>query len=151
MEPHHVVNLGRRWYLVAWDRGREDWRTFRVDRIARPASNGVGFALRPLPLKDPAAFVQRSIKSAPSRFEARVTLHAPAEEIKTVLPTSWGSVEPIDDGSCDFRTGDDDLSWLAVRIAMLGVDFEVREPPELIDYLRALSGILGRAADRGVR
>ena len=76
VEPHTLVNLGRRWYLVAWDRGREDWRTFRVDRLARPAASGVRFTPRRLPARDAAAYVERSITGAPHRFEARVTLHA---------------------------------------------------------------------------
>jgi predicted DNA-binding transcriptional regulator YafY len=58
----------------------------------------------------------------------------------------WGTIEPIDSGSCQFRTGDDDLRWLAVRIAMLGVDFEVHEPPELVQHMGALGERLKRAA-----
>src|SRR5213078_2513201 len=81
VEPHSLVNRGRRWYLVAWDRRREDWRTFRLDRLTRPASTGVGFEARQLPATDAAAYIERSITSAPNRFEARVTLHAPAEEL----------------------------------------------------------------------
>src|SRR5215203_6407961 len=79
VEPHSLVNLGRRWYLVAWDRVREDWRTFRVDRLARPTSSGVRFTPRTLPARDAAAYVEQSITGAPTRYEARVTLHAPAE------------------------------------------------------------------------
>ncbi|HEU0025398.1 MAG TPA: WYL domain-containing protein, partial [Thermoleophilaceae bacterium] len=146
VEPHTLVNRGRRWYLVAWDRRREDWRTFRVDRLERPASTGVGFAPRKLPAKDAAAYVAQSISAAPTRFEARVTLHAGASEIATTVPAHWGTVEPIDGQTCEFRTGDDDLGWLAVRIAMLGVDFEVHEPPELVEHLRGLAERLGRAA-----
>jgi predicted DNA-binding transcriptional regulator YafY len=145
VEPHSLVNLGRRWYLVAWDRRREDWRTFRVDRLARPASTGGRFAPRRLPAKDPAAYVAQSIKGAPSRFEARVTLRAAAEEIASRVPSYWGTVEPIDAQCCEYRTGDDDLGWLALRIAMLGVDFEVHEPPELVEHLRALADRLRRA------
>ena len=97
VEPDSLVNLGRRWYLVAWDRRREDWRSFRVDRLTRPASTGVRFAPRELPTKDAAAFVEQSISRAPSRFEARVTLHAPAEEISRRMPCYGGQLEPIDD------------------------------------------------------
>jgi predicted DNA-binding transcriptional regulator YafY len=68
-----------------------------------------------------------------------------AEKIASRVPAHWGAVEPIDAHSCHFRTGDDDLTWLALRIAMLGVDFEVREPPELVEQLRALAERLGRA------
>jgi predicted DNA-binding transcriptional regulator YafY len=148
VEPHSLVNLGRRWYLVAWDRGRRDWRTFRVDRLTRPASTGVRFSQRTLPAKDAADYVARSMSAWASRFEARVTLYAPAEAVRKRVPSHWGAVEPIDDASCEYRTSDDDLDWLALRIAMLGVEFEVREPPELRDHLRAMGRRLERAAGR---
>jgi predicted DNA-binding transcriptional regulator YafY len=146
VEPHALVNLGRRWYLVAWDRRRQDWRSFRVDRLNRPAATGVRFTPRTLPTKDAAAYVERSISATPTRFEARITLHAPAEEIASRVPAHWGSIEPIDEHRCEYRTGDDDLGWLAVRVAMLGVDFEVHEPPELVERLGALAERLRRAA-----
>lgn len=145
VEPHTLVNLGRRWYLVAWDRRREDWRTFRVDRLDRPASTGGGFAPRELPARDAAAFVERSITTAPSRFEARVTLYASADEVSSRVPAYWGAIVPIDAHRCEYRSGDDDLGWLAVRVAMLGVDCEVHEPPELVEHLRALADRLRRA------
>src|SRR5438034_328150 len=148
VEPHALVNLGRRWYLVAWDRGRADWRSFRIDRLARPASTGVRFRSRSLPGEDPAAFVRNSIIGAPNRFEARVTLRAAADEMAGRVPVHWGTIQPIDAHTCEYRTGDDDLGWLALRIAMLGVDFEVHEPPELAEHLRALAGRLKRAAGR---
>ncbi len=146
VEPHSLVNLGRRWYLVAWDRRRTDWRTFRVDRLDRPAATGGTYTARELPAKDASAYVARSISDAPSRFEARVTVHASAAEIASRLPPYWGTFEPIDAHSCEYRAGDDDLGWLAMRIAMLGVDVEVHEPPELIEHLRGLARRLRRAA-----
>jgi len=146
VEPHALVNTGRRWYLAAWDRGREDWRTFRLDRIARPASTGVRFTPRKLPAKDAATYVRQSITTAPSRFETRVTLHAPASELSGRVPGHWGTIEPIDADTCEYRTGDDDLRWLALRIVMLGVDFEVHEPPELVEQLRELGARIARGA-----
>jgi predicted DNA-binding transcriptional regulator YafY len=146
VEPHAVVNLGRRWYLVAWDRRREDWRTFRVDRVARPASSGVRFVARTLPGEDPAAFVRQSISGAPNRYEARVTLHAPADEVASHVPAQWGTIRPLDADTCEYRTGDDNLRWLALRIAMIGAEFEVHEPPELVEHLRVLADRLARAA-----
>jgi len=146
VEPHSLVNVGRRWYLVAWDRGREDWRTFRVDRLARPTPTGGRFTPRPLPARDAAAYVEQSITAAPHRYEARVTLHAPAGEVAGRIPAHWGTIEEGDDQSCVLRTGDDDLGWLAVRIAMLGVECDVHEPPELAEHLRSLAGRLTRAA-----
>ena len=75
-----------------------------------------------------------------------MTLRAPAEEVRRRAPAHWGSIEPIDELTCEYRTGDDDLGWLALRIAMLGFDFEVQEPPELLEHLRALALRLERAA-----
>ena len=151
VEPHSLVNLGRRWYLVAWDRGREDWRTFRVDRLTGPAATGVRFRARTLPAKDAADYIAKSMSAWKHRFEARVTLHAPAEKVRRRFPSHWGPVEPIDDHTCEYRTGDDDLDWLALRIAMTGVEFEVHEPPELREHLRAMARRLDRAGGSPAR
>ena len=145
VEPHALVNHGRRWYLVAFDRGREGWRTFRIDRLTNPKSAGARFSPRTLPAKDAAAFVAQSITGRPNRYEARVTLRAPADELTARFPSHWGAIRPIDATTCEYTTGDDDLDWLALRIAMLGVDFEVHEPPELVQSLRALALRLSRA------
>jgi predicted DNA-binding transcriptional regulator YafY len=148
VEPHSLVNAGRRWYLVAWDLGREDWRTFRLDRIARPAGMGVRFTERKLPAKDASAYVMQSIRERPNRYVARVVLHAPTEDMRKRLPAGWGSVEPIDGETCEYRTGDDDLDWLALRVVMLRVDFEVRDSPELAERLTEMADRLARAAGR---
>ena len=144
VDPHSLVNAGRRWYLVAWDTGRDDWRTFRLDRLARPASTGVRFDPRELPGRDPAAFVKRSLTSAPSRYEARVTVHASAAHLRT---RRWlgGTIEEVSAERCELRTGDDNLDWLAMRIAMLGCDYDVHEPLELIEKLREVRDRIGRA------
>jgi predicted DNA-binding transcriptional regulator YafY len=147
VEPHSLVNLGRRWYLLAWDRDRRDWRTFRVDRLTGPASTGVRFAPRDPPGGDAAAFVAQSLSAAPNRYEARVTLHAPAEAIRQRVPSQWGRIEPIDERTCEYRTGDDDLGWLALRVAMLGVEFDLHEPPELVEHLAAVAQRLGRSIE----
>ena len=146
VEPHSLVNVGRRWYLVAWDSGREDWRTFRVDRLTRPSSTGARFEARDLPAKDGAAYVAQSLSAAPHRYEARVTLHAPIDSIRRWVPSHWGGLEPIDDHSCEYRTADDDLDWLALRLMMFRVDFEVHEPEELREHVARLAARMKRAA-----
>jgi predicted DNA-binding transcriptional regulator YafY len=148
VEPYSLVNLGRRWYLVGWDRRRDDWRTFRLDRLKRPAATGTRFEARRLPAKDAAAFVEESIAGARTRYEARVTVHASADDLAKRIPYVAGALEPIDANRCEYRTSDDDLDWLAIRIAMLGVDVEVHEPPELVEQLGVLARRLGRAAAR---
>jgi predicted DNA-binding transcriptional regulator YafY len=105
----------------------------------------VRFAARVLPANDPAAFVEQSIRGAPNRYEAHLTLRAGADEIARRFPAHWGTAKALDAHTCEYRTGDDDLRWLALRVAMLGVDFEVHEPPELIEHLQALAGRLERA------
>ena len=145
VEPHSLVNVGRR-YLVAWDHGRVGWRTFRVDRLSRPGATGARFEPRELPAKDGAAYVSQSLSAAPNRYEARVTLHAPFDSMRRWVPGHWGSLEPLDEERCELRTGDDDLDWLALRILMFRVDFEVHEPQELREHVRMLSARMERAA-----
>jgi predicted DNA-binding transcriptional regulator YafY len=141
------VNLGQRWYLLGWDCEREDWRTFRLDRLERPASAGTRFAERALPGGgDAAAYVARNRASASYRHQAHVTLHASAAEVAARYPTTWGTLEPIDERTCSYRTSDDSLDWLAVRIGGLGVDFDVHEPPELAERCRQLAARFARAA-----
>jgi len=148
VEPHALVNRGRRWYLVAWDRGRDDWRTFRVDRLVRPAPGGGRCPPRTLPAADAAAFVEQSITGTSHRYEARVTVHAAADEVAARLPWTASALTPIDAQRCEYRTEDDDLDWLALRIVMLGADVDVHAPPELAPALRAIAGRLERAAGR---
>jgi predicted DNA-binding transcriptional regulator YafY len=148
VEPHSLLNRGRRWYLVAWDLKRDDWRTFRLDRLTRPSPAGVRFAPRTLPAKDAAAYVEQSISAAPNRYEAVITLHAPAGEVADRIPGQWGALEPLDARTCRFTAGDDDVRWLALRIAMLDVDFEVQAPPELVEQMESLAGRLARATGR---
>jgi predicted DNA-binding transcriptional regulator YafY len=146
VEPHSLVKAWRRWYLVAWDCGRGDWRTFRLDRMTRPAATGVRFEPRELPAPDAAAYVGQSLAAAPARYDATVVVHAPAKELAS---KRWlgGTVEPVDDERCLYRTSDDNLDWLAIRVAMIGYEIEVQGPPELVERLREL----GARIERGTR
>jgi predicted DNA-binding transcriptional regulator YafY len=148
VEPHRVVHTGWRWYLVAWDVGRSDWRTFRVDRIDAKVKikTSTRFKPRKPPGGDFAAFVSKSLSSIPYPYRARVTLHAAVEDIAKKIPASAGVLEAIDEHRCTFNTGDHSLEMLAVHLTMIGVDFEVHEPPALIEHIRRLSDRLSRAA-----
>lgn len=140
VEPHRMVNWGRRWYLVAWDTERQDWRTFRVDRIAPRTPTGPRFTPRELPEGDVAAYVSRRVSSAAWRYRARVRVHAPAEVIAERITPAVGTVEPIDGHTCVLDTGADTIDTLAVYLGLLGVDFDVTDPPELVAHLRTLAG-----------
>ncbi|MDN5854594.1 MAG: YafY family transcriptional regulator, partial [Actinomycetia bacterium] len=82
VEPHRLVSLGRRWYLVAWDLERHDWRSFRVDRLTEPRLQGVPFRPRELPAGDAAEFVKAGIASRPTKYDVRVVVHAPADVVQ---------------------------------------------------------------------
>jgi predicted DNA-binding transcriptional regulator YafY len=146
VEPYRLVNWGRRWYLVAWDTDRADWRTYRVDRIEPRTPSGPRFSPRPLPDEDLAAYVSRGVGAAAWRFRARVVVHASAEAVAERLPVSVGPVEAIDEASCVVSTGSDNVESLAVWIGLLGFDFEVRDSPELVEHLRILADRYRRAA-----
>ncbi|CAM4514942.1 YafY family protein [Nocardia ninae] len=145
-EPHSLVSAGRRWYLVAWDVDRADWRTFRVDRIEAPFPTGVRCAPRELPAADAAAFVTAQLAHSRPARRVVILVHASAERLAEIFRVRPEEVEPIDDRSCLIRTSADSLEWTALRIAHLGVEFEVREPPEMQTMLRDLGAKLLRAA-----
>lgn len=145
VEPHRLVHTGYRWYLVAWDIGRQDWRTFRVDRIEGKLKTSTRFKPRKPPEGDFAAFVSKSLASVPYPYRARVTLHAPVDALAKRVPPSAGILEAIDERSCTLHTGSHSLEGITIHLSLLGVDFQVHEPPELIDYIRRLADRLRRA------
>ena len=150
VEPHRLVHTGYRWYLVAWDLVRKDWRTFRVDRIAGKLKTSTRFKPRRPPEGDFAAFVSKSLASVPYPFRARVTLHAPVEAVTQRVPPCAGTLEAIDQHSCLLHTGSHSLEGLTIHLMLLGVDFQVHEPPEFIDHLRRLAERLARASASSV-
>lgn len=147
VEPYRLVRWGRKWYLVAWDLRREDWRTFRVDRISRCYPEGARFVARELPDEDVPAYVSRHVSVAPRRYQAKLRMHAPLEQMRALLPSAVGKLEAVDEDSCLLSTANDSLSDLAVYIGLAGVDFEVVEPVELKEHFRMLGERYLRAAD----
>ncbi len=144
VEPHRLVHTGR-WYLVAWDLRRRDWRSFRVDRIQSKLATGTRFTPRKAPEGGYAAFVARAVSYTGYAYQARVTFHAPAETITRWIPPSAGTVEAISDSACMLRTGSQSLESLSIYLALPGTDFEVHDPPELIAHMRALADRFQRA------
>ena len=148
-EPHRLVPTGRRWYLVARDRADGGWRTFRVDRLTDPVLTGEHFSPRDPP--DAADFVSRAVGSAPYAFHARVLVLAPAPAVREKVPPTVGTVTEVADDRAELVTGADSLDAIAIHLTMLGEEFQVLEPPELVDAVRRLAerlqrGSSGRAA-----
>jgi predicted DNA-binding transcriptional regulator YafY len=146
VEPHWLVHAGRRWYLVAWDVDRADWRTFRLDRIRPRPMSDHRFTPRSPPADDIAGYVARGISSSRERHHATVILHAPRSLVAGRVPNAVGTLEAVDERTCRLRVSAGWIGGLAVYIAEIGVDFEVIEPPELIEQVRRLADRFKRAA-----
>jgi predicted DNA-binding transcriptional regulator YafY len=147
VEPYRLVHMGRRWYLVAWDRERRAWRTFRVDRLQLRTPNGPHFAPREPPADDIGDYVMRNVRSAPSAFQARVVVQAPSAVISERVPRGI-VIEPIDESTCVVSVTANTVEMLALYLGMLDADFTVTEPPELLDRLNKLSERFSRAVPR---
>ncbi|NDU75351.1 WYL domain-containing protein [Actinomadura sp. DSM 109109] len=145
-EPHGLVSGGRRWYLVAFDTVRDDWRIFRVDRMSAPQPTGVRCPPRELPAAGTAEFVARSMARSDPMHRAVLIVHASVRELADRFRVAEAEVEPIDDRTCLLRTSADSLEWTALRIAYLDLDFEIREPAELRARVAAMAERLARAA-----
>ncbi|MEV5985825.1 YafY family protein [Streptomyces sp. NPDC052051] len=147
-EPHRLVSTGRRWYLVAYDLDRGDWRTFRVDRVDEPFATGARFTPRELPTGDVAEYLRQSVQRGQETYAFEVTFAAPADLVAARLPRWFGTPEPLDGESCRLRgAASDSVEWLAVRLALAECDFTVHQPSELVAAVRDLGKRLSRAAN----
>lgn len=152
VEPHHLVTWGGRWYLVAWDLDRRDWRTFRADRITPRTPTGPRFTPRELPTGDVAAFVTGRFRGAdgsgdwPCRGE--VILDLPATTVATY--TRDGIVEELGADRCRLTLGSWSWAGLAAAIGRFDADIEVVGPAELRDAFARLARRYARAATGAV-
>lgn len=137
IEPYRMVNWGHRWYLAAFDRDRDDWRTFRIDRIAQVDPTGLRFESRPLPDADLTAYITRNVARAGWAIRARLILHAPAADMVERLQGAFGIIEPIDDQTCTMICGADSPESMAIGVGFIDVPFTVVEGPELIAAMQA--------------
>jgi predicted DNA-binding transcriptional regulator YafY len=149
VEPYHLAHTGRLWYLVAWDLERRDWRTFRADRIEPMPVPGDRFRPRPPPDGDMAAYVSRSLTTAPYHHVARVVFHAPVAVVAERVPPAAGILEALDAETCLVTFGAETLRALGVFIGGVGVDFTIEDPPELVDHVARMGERFLRAAAGG--
>ena len=144
VEPYQLVATGRRWYLMAFDLDRDDWRSFRLDRMSDVRATTWRFRRREHP--DPASYVQRSVSVSPYRHRARVRVLAPLEEVRRATTSASATLERIDDETCLLLSGSDSLYALTLHLGMLGWDFEVLDPPELREAVAELAARFTRAS-----
>ena len=131
VEPHRMVSIGRRWYLVAYDRDRLDWRSFRVDRIAEPRTSGQTFRPRELPAEDALSFVQAGIRRMPQRHAVRVVLDADPKDV-TAFVGRWATISGKP-GRAVLEMNVDTLDWPMFVLANIDAEFVVESPPELVE------------------
>jgi len=146
VEPHRLVALDRRWYLVAYDLTRTDWRCFRLDRIiGLPRPTGARFRPRVLPAADAAEFVRGSVAATPGRWEVEAIIEAPAAVISERIGR-WATVEDAGPARCRVTmTPQDNLDWPVIALGMAGADFHVLSPPELAERISAWGARFTRA------
>jgi predicted DNA-binding transcriptional regulator YafY len=144
VEPYRLVSTGRRWYFVARDLDRDDWRSFRVDRVHDPLPTGRHSA--PADPPDAARFVSAALSDGPYRWHVRAVIHASATIVVGMVPPTVAVIEAIDDERCLLIAGGDSLDFILLHLATLDVPFTPLEPPELRARCAALAERLNAAA-----
>jgi predicted DNA-binding transcriptional regulator YafY len=139
VEPVQLVALGRRWYLLAFDVERDDWRIFRLDRLSGAVATGARFTPRVPPGGDATEYVTQKMYDSAPTYRAHATLHLPVELARARLADFAGDLSALDDGSCTWHSVEDTIDYLAFRLTSLGCDFTVHGPPELVEHLRGLA------------
>ena len=137
-EPQGLVHTGRRWYLVAWDVSKEDWRTFRVDRVTERPALAARFPPREPPAESLGEFVSRQISSNVYTYQAVLRIHAPLQVVAERTSPMSVSLEPVDDTSCLMRTGAEALDRIVFYLLYLDLDFEIHEPQRLKEHVGTL-------------
>ena len=143
LEPYRVLSMEGRWYLFAWDLGREDWRTFRMDRMHAVHPSTFPIGERPVP--DIEAEVRESITVGGYPRTATVRIVAPLEEVAPRVSARAGTVTADGPEACILRAGAEDLHWVALHLAWIGAPIEVIDPPELLELIEALGDWASRA------
>ncbi|WP_141923130.1 helix-turn-helix transcriptional regulator [Haloactinospora alba] len=146
-EPYHQVLLGRRWYLLGWDLDREDWRTYRVDRITDLTVPGTTFDPRDLPSSGVVRFVRDSHRFPETPPPAVVRFHAPAATLSELLPHHEGRLEDIDESSCRYTITIHSWEWLLITLTATGIPYRIESPDELVTYARDTAQRIAQAAD----
>ncbi|MCO5968408.1 helix-turn-helix transcriptional regulator [Actinoallomurus soli] len=137
VEPYRLVASDRRWYLLAYDLDRDDWRSFRVDRMTDVSARTWRF--RPRTVPDAATYVQESVASRVYPHRARFLVHASADTVRAQIPASAAVVRRRGSERCEVLSGAGSLDFVLMHMVLLGHDFEVLDPPELRRRCRVLA------------
>jgi predicted DNA-binding transcriptional regulator YafY len=133
VEPHQLVTVGRRWYLVGYDLDRQDWRSFRLDRLRDPMGTRARFRPRGIPGGDAATYVRNGLSRNETAMRVVALAHAGAEDVQSRVGR-WAMVEPVGDGACRVTMQATDPRWAIFGLGVLDAPFTLEEAP---DELRA--------------
>ncbi|MDQ3038213.1 MAG: WYL domain-containing protein [Pseudomonadota bacterium] len=126
VQPVRLANYGRRWYLIAWDTDRADWRSFRVDRMDKAHVTGDTFVARAVPA-DVAVRLERGIAYEPFACHLTLRLQGSVDELQAVLPVWCGVLEPETATHSLLRVGAESPESLLAQVLMIGKDAELVE------------------------
>ena len=135
VEPHRLVTVGRRWYLLAYDLERQDWRSFRLDRLSEPSGTRARFRPREVPGGDAAAYVRKGLSRNEIDDPVRALVQAPAEQVEQQI-ARWATVTPVDRHTCRVEMDGRQARWAAFGLGVLEAPFTVEEAPaEVVELL----------------
>ena len=142
VQPLRLANYGRRWYLIAWDIDRGDWRSFRVDRMDKARATGDGFVPRPVPA-DVATRLERGIAYEPFACRITLRLQGSVEELQAVLPVWCGVLESETETHSLLHVGAESPEHLLAQVLMIGQDVELVEGEAMAPGLRQVLSRMG--------
>ena len=131
VEPHQLVTVGRRWYLVAYDLDRQDWRSFRLDRLRDPMGTRARFRARAVPGGDPAAFVREGMSRGEQELRVVAEVHARADVVARRIGR-WGKVTAVSDDVCRLEMTAREAPWLLFGLAVVEAPFTLEEAPDVV-------------------
>lgn len=143
-EPLRLVPVGRRWYLVAYDLDRADWRSFRLDRVGTVRPTGARFAPRRLPAEDAATFVRAGLERSVHHYDVIAAVRASAQTVRASIG-HWSTVEPDGPDRCLVTIHAESLDWAAMALGVTGNEFTVLGPPDAVTHIRTWAGRFTRA------
>lgn len=148
VEPHSLVVAERAWFLVGWDVERDDWRTFRVDRMSDLLATRVRVARRELPAEDAAEFVAVASSSLRHPREARVVMDLPIDEMRACFGSWARGAEPVGETATRWPFGGRSNEELVSALSYIpaGVAYEVEADDEFVAYLAEAGERMTRAA-----
>lgn len=143
VEPHRHVHHGLRWYLLAWDVGKEDWRVFRTDRITGLRTSTSTCTPRPLPADTALDYLRQGLNK--DRTRVVLTVDAPLPAVADAFKHREAELAALDDRRTRVVLMLDTWQWLLLDLAFLDADFTVHEPLGVRDALHAFGARLLRS------